>query len=503
MKNHHRKSPAEAETKSRHVSRRGLLQAAVMAPPLLGAFAASSGAEEPSKAAMQTSRGRANAWSSIRQALHQQAAQIKVFDTHEHIWHQDRRQKEAPDFFLLFSHYTSNDLISAGIPDSVWKATSGLQDHNIPLEQRWKSFAPYWQFTRTTGYGRCMLIAARDLFGIDDINERTFQTLSERITTANRDPQWYNTVLKVKGGIYTSLLDDLATLPGQPMNFDPKFFRIIVRLNYLVMAEPKTLNQIEEATGVSIGKLADLEKALGQAFENAVQQARGISPEGLAGIKCALAYNRTLAFDNVARPDAERAFEGIFAKSDLGQQEQATHKALEDYMMHRLVEQCAEHDLPMQIHTGMQSGNRNHVAWTNPALLSDLLNEYPQVRFDIFHGGYPYLGEQATICKNNPNCYADLCWLHIISPSMARFHLHQLIDTVPGNKILGFGGDFLHVEGAYAHCKMAREITADVLADKVEAGDLPENHAAFLLERILYANGKELFTKRSNQHGES
>jgi predicted TIM-barrel fold metal-dependent hydrolase len=149
----------------------------------------------------------------------------------------------------------------------------------------------------------------------------------------------------------------------------------------------------------------------------------------------------------------------------------------------------------MQIHTGMQAGNQNHVAWTSPALLSNLLNDYQQVRFDIFHGGYPYLGEQATICKNNRNCYADLCWLHIISPSMARFHLHQLIDTVPGNKILGFGGDFLHVEGAFAHSQMAREITADVLADKVEAGDLPEDHAAFLLERILYGNGKDLFTK--------
>jgi hypothetical protein len=427
--------------------------------------------------------------------LHQQAARVSVFDTHEHILHQDRRQRESPDFFLLFSHYTSDDLLSAGIPVSVWNETSGLQDHNIPLEQRWKSFAPYWRFTRTTGYGRCMLIAARDLFGVEDINERTFKTLSERITTANRDPQWYNTVLKIKGGIYTSLLDDLTTENGEPLNFDPKFFRIITRMDYMVTADPHTASRIEESTGVSIGKLADLEKALGKAIENAMAQARRISPEGLAGIKCALAYSRSLAFDNVARPDAENAFEAIFSKTDLGQQEQPTRKALQDYMMRRLVEQCGEHRLPMQIHTGMQAGSRNHVAWTNPSLLSNLLDEYQQVRFDIFHGGYPYLGEQATICKNNPNCYADLCWLHIISPSMAKFHLHQLIDTVPGNKILGFGGDFLHVEGAYAHCKMAREITADVLADKVEAGDLPEDHAAFLLERILYSNGKDLFTK--------
>jgi hypothetical protein len=500
MKNHRRTTPSEPAGKSRGesrgLSRRGLFQAAVvMAPPLLGAFASSSGAEEPSQGAKPAPRGRANSWSSIRKSLHQQAARVKVFDTHEHIWHQDRRQKEEPDFFLLFSHYTSDDLISAGIPESVWKETRGLQDHNIPLEQRWKSFAPYWRFTRTTGYGRCMLIAARDLFGVDDFNERTFKTLSERITAANRDPEWYNTVLKIKGGIYTSLLDDLASGPDHLLDFDPKFFRIIRRMNYLVTAEPHTANLIEEATGVSIGKLADLEKALGQAIQNAMQQASRISPEGLAGIKCGLAYSRTLAFENVARPDAERAFEAIFSRSNLGEQEQPTHKALQDYMMHRLVEQCAEHHLPMQIHTGMQAGNRNHVAWTNPALLSNLLEEYPQVRFDIFHGGYPFLGEQATICKNNPNCYADLCWLHIISPSMAKFHLHQLIDTVPGNKILGFGGDFFHVEGAYAHCQMAREITADVLADKVEAGDLPEGHAAFLLERILYGNGKDLFTK--------
>jgi hypothetical protein len=464
-----------------------------MGSPVFAALAPSLGTAQHGAGAGAVPPGRARSWSSIRQALHQQAARVKVFDTHEHIVHQDQRQNHPPDFFLLFSHYTSDDLLSAGIPLAAWKETGGLQDQHIPLEQRWKILAPYWQFTRTTGYGRCMLIAARDLFGVEDINERTFNTLSERITAANRDPQWYNTVLKVKGGIYTSLLDDTASLNGEPLNFDPKFFRIITRMDYIVTAGPQSVNRVEKSTGLSIGSLADLEKALGTAIENAKAQASRISPEGLAGIKCALAYSRSLAFDKVARPDAERAFQQVFA--DSGEQVEAAHKALQDYMVRRLVEQCAEHRLPMQIHTGMQAGNQNHVAWTHPSLLSDLLNEYQQVRFDIFHGGYPYLGEQATICKNNRNCYADLCWLHIISPSMARFHLHQLIDTVPGNKILGFGGDFLHVEGAYAHCQMARAITADVLADKVEAGDLPDHHAAVLLERILYGNGRDLFTK--------
>lgn len=91
------------------------------------------------------------------------------------------------------------------------------------------------------------------------------------------------------------------------------------------------------------------------------------------------------------------------------------------------------------------------------------------------------------------NVYVDLCWLHIISPEMAKRALHELIETVPANKILGFGGDFFHVEGAYAHAQMARSVTAEVLAEKVEQGYLMEEEAASLLERILHQNGRELF----------
>ena len=68
----------------------------------------------------------------------------------------------------------------------------------------------------------------------------------------------------------------------------------------------------------------------------------------------------------------------------------------------------------------MQAGNLNHISWTNPSHLSNLLDEYQQVRFDLFHGGYPYCGEFVTLAKNLPNVYPDLCWLHIISPGAAK-----------------------------------------------------------------------------------
>jgi predicted TIM-barrel fold metal-dependent hydrolase len=173
-----------------------------------------------------------------------------------------------------------------------------------------------------------------------------------------------------------------------------------------------------------------------------------------------------------------------------------TRKVLQDYLLHKVIQQAAEHRLPVQIHTGLQAGNRNHISWTNPSHLSSLLDEYQQVRFDLFHGGYPYCGEFATLAKNLPNVYPDLCWLHIIAPGVAKRLLHELIETVPANKILGYGGDFFHVEGAYAHAQMARAVTAEVLAERVEEGYLKEDEAASLLEGILYQNGKELFSGR-------
>jgi len=468
------------------LSRRRFIEATAAFTPL--ALTGSSGVDpllaKDSEGQPLGVMGRPRSESSIWKSLRDHAARMTIFDTHEHLWHEEARLKRKVDFFLLFSHYTDSDLVSAGMSP---EAVKDLQNPHIPLEKRWKDFAPYWSYARTTGYGRCMLIAARDLYGIEDINEQTYHLLSERISAANRSG-WFEKVMKEKARIELSVLDDLTTMSGEPLKPEPKFFAIVTRLDYIVMAKNKEeLGHIEKVTDVAISNLADLEQALEKAVQNGLRQ-------GLAGFKCALAYGRTLRFDEVSRPDAERAFGKIFGTGSLGPADAPTHKLLQDYMLHRVIQQAAEHHLPVQIHTGLQAGNTNHIAWTNPSQLSDLLDQYQQVQFDLFHGGYPYCGEFATLAKNLPNVHPDLCWLHIIAPGVAKRLLHELIETVPANKIMGYGGDFFHVEGAYGHAQMARAVTAEVLAEKVEQGYLKEEEAAPLMDRILYHNGKELFS---------
>jgi hypothetical protein len=69
-------------------------------------------------------------------------------------------------------------------------------------------------------------------------------------------------------------------------------------------------------------------------------------------------------------------------------------------------------------------------------------------------------------------------------------------ETIPSNKILGFGGDFIYAELTYAHAKMARRAVAQVLAAKVGEGFCSETEALELGRRILYDNAAALFFEK-------
>lgn len=92
-----------------------------------------------------------------------------------------------------------------------------------------------------------------------------------------------------------------------------------------------------------------------------------------------------------------------------------------------------------------------------------------------------------------PHVYLDMCWLMVISPTVAKRTLHEWLETVPGNKIMAFGGDYRIVEGAYAHSRLARRVVAEVLAEKVAEGYCSEQEAQTLARRLLHDNAYQLF----------
>ena len=142
----------------------------------------------------------------------------------------------------------------------------------------------------------------------------------------------------------------------------------------------------------------------------------------------------------------------------------------------------------VQIHTGFQEGNGNIVANSDPLLLTELLQDFPGVRFDLFHIGYPYVRQTGVLAKLFPNATVDFAWVNIISPLAAENALCEYLDLIPQNKIFAFGGDYLFVDGVYGHQVQARRTVARALARKVEDGALDLEAAERTARRLLHDN---------------
>ncbi len=167
-------------------------------------------------------------------------------------------------------------------------------------------------------------------------------------------------------------------------------------------------------------------------------------------------------------------------------------ETVQDYVMHHILSAANERGLFIQFHTGLLEGNRGMLSNSNPELLENLFLKCPGVKFDLFHIGYPYNGVTAALTKTYPNVYINMCWVHIISPVSAQNALSDFLDTVPYNKIMGFGGDYAIVDAIYGHLKIARENIALVLEGKIRDRTLTVSQAITIAERILHENPEEV-----------
>ncbi len=425
---------------------------------------------------------------------------ISLVDTHEHIMLEAERNECAVDFSYLFAHYNSSDLISAGLSPRMMEAIRlpmypvrveiykrrkvrriipEPERMDMSLDERWQAMEPFWEMIRNTAYAKQTLITIRDIFGIDDLNRNTYRQLSEAIAKS-RKPDWYRHVMREKANIAVSIVD------WQSTDLQPDIFVPTMRLDHFVgVLSRADLGILEGESGITIHSLDDLVKAMRTALE-------GYVARGAVAVKSALAYNRVLKYDKVSRHEAEIAFNRI--ASHLGEGlAWLEAKPLQDYMMHQVIRAAIEVGLPIQVHTGLQEGNENIITNADPTHLVNLFIEYKEAKFDLFHGGYPYVHEWATLAKYFANVTADITWLPIISPEVARRLLHELIETVPGNKIMAFGGDSMTVEMAYGHAVMARQVVARVLSEKVDEGYLSEDEAVALARRMLRDNPASLY----------
>lgn len=419
---------------------------------------------------------------------------LDIVDTHEHlmreeVWIEGERDILS-DWLQL---YFSCDLVSAGLSHENLGIVRNAESE-LSFMDRWFLVEPFWHAAQNTGYARSLDRAARDIYGVDGINGKTIEELNEKFTAARQSTaagtdSHYRHVLKEKSRISVSVQDTVLEEMKEPP--DPGFYKPVFRMDWFI--NPDSMQGIRSAgdeAGISIHSLDDW-KAV-----TAFHLDRAIENFGIVGLKSGLAYERPLRYEKVPAHKADEQFCDLLN----GTHPRSVHttrtvlpRGFQDHMMHHILKLAGERELTYQFHTGLQEGNGNLIYNSNPEHMINLFIEYPEVKFDIFHIGYPYEKSLGVAAKNFPNVYIDMAWAHIISPEASVNALIEWMDLVPANKISAFGGDYMFVDGVYGHVSMARENVSRALSIVTDRGVIDIDRAKEILHWMFIDTPARLF----------
>ena len=393
---------------------------------------------------------------------------MTIIDAHEHLpWEKEMLAVPADIFTRLFCQYSPTTIASAGLPG----ARARLGDTRVALDERWRLFRPFLDAVRDTGYVRCAQRAARDLFGVEEISDRTYEALSEKIRRADA-PGLYYAVLRERCGI-EKVVNQGSWKDGEAVCLFRPFM-------YLGATGAGDLTKIYR----------DWEEGRNRRLSHAADWARSwcgdIAADGFIGLKFAASIPPDCIDDETA--------ESLFSRLQAGGISDPEARALGVWLMHASIRLAPEMGFVVAIHCGLNWEVNMDLASLNPLNIVPLLMRYRKTVFDLYHAGIPWVREMAVIGNQYPNAHLNLCWCHQISPYMTEHLVNEWIDLVPASKIIGFGGDVsTSPYKIYGALCLARENIARALAVRVRRGQMSEQRAVDLCRTWLYDNPKRIY----------
>ena len=408
----------------------------------------------------------------MHKKLHDYIMGMKAADAHEHLLPEEERLAIKPDVIWLFYQYASNDLRSAGMSE---KDAKTAMDPDVSLDKRWRIFKPYYALIKNTGYAQGVRCALKDLYGCDELNDKTYLPTSEKIASQNK-PGITDRFLGKKGRI--GLILNCNYLYEQPV---PYSFPI-VRLNLLWEDEfHKRLRHLETQYKFKVTCLDSFLELMTIVFKD-------YGRHNAVGVKM------------VATPPAaiigKRQAAGYFLKI-LRRKKPAGGECAAlffSFLQDKAIELAARSNLTVAVHCGYLSGVNCDFTKTRITHMIPLLQRHPDARFDLFHLGYPWIEEAIAVAKAFTNVSLNLCWSHAINPAAYERAVAGIACSVPANKILAMGGDTWRLpDVSYGFLKMARISLARALSGCIHDSRLAFDEARVLAERWLYSNAFSIY----------
>ncbi len=429
------------------------------------------------------------------------SSQIRNFIMEHALFSHHDHHCNFKDFEEGRSGYAAHSLLGYAVDDLTTAASTNSDTQQLKEEEK---AVALWPKIRTTGYGRAVTLACKDIFDLD-YSPQNFNTIKEKLQTALKGKSAsdiYDYFVKERAN-NKWVLQDGYFRPGKESllkeKLYPDYYRFAWRMDELfAIIDDSPLEVLEKATGINIFSLQHLIKAMNADIDKFKATGK------LAAFKIGIAYYRDLKISAPSSYAAEFAFNRIRNRKifhDVMQQNEGAVNAKEarplaDYLIHCLLERAHDEDIPVQIHTGYLAGNWGSLEGTKALNLVPLFEKYKHVRFDIFHASWPWSSELGAIAKNYPNVYPDMCWAWTMNPTEAERALGEWLDGIPYNKIFAFGADTVFPWCNVGYSIQARLGIARVLEKKIKAGFFSQSTAEEVAAAIMLKNGENFHKLR-------
>ncbi len=328
---------------------------------------------------------------------------------------------------------------------------------------------------RCRSYYRYFNCALKKIYGLGDLNEKTFEQYNRIILQAEKEDDNFLRFKKVLN--YEHVLEDAYWNYGDNLG-DKNLFTPSFRLNIFLNGFNR---DFVDQDGYSIDrfipeKVGDIEGYCRILRATMINAKAG----GAVSFKCAIAYERGLDFYKTL---PEKANVALVAHTPTKE----NIKDFQSYVFYKMCEYAGELDMPIQIHTGL-----GQIEGTGALNLTRVIKDNPKTKFVIFHMSFPSYTEALSLAHNFNNVYVDLCWIPLISDSHAKQCLRSTFDMVNIDRIC-WGCDTWTFEESYGAVLAIAEVLSSVLADMVSEEIISVEDAKQTVDYIMYANAKKLY----------
>jgi len=421
-----------------------------------------------------------------REAIHEALEAVRVIDVHCHL----RPQKPAADSLadVLLYHHVWVELISSGMPQREL-GSSGLPqeiaDLELPPVERVRRALKYLPNIRNTTLGLMLRWLLADLYGVEEVSEANLEWLYVYVRERGGDPRWQEEVLRQRCGIEASISVEHTGDPYSPA---------------LALGREGLPINLQDGKRSPSEVLASLDAILGREVRTA-----GDYQEMLAKLIGGWS-TRELRFVGLwplpnMTPDLANECEATRLLEKARRGEQLSPRELGSFTYYAVtasldrLREGGPRTIQLIVGAEVLPPHRSLTHWSErfTGALGRLANAYEDFHFNLSSASDLYTQDLGILAKHIPNVSVAGYWWHTFYPYYIRKSLETRLDMVPMNKIVGFFSDAYHAEWCYPKLKLVKQITEDVLVDRVERGWYSLELALELVERLFHRNAKEIY----------